>query len=447
MASRSPFDPARWPAQLPPRYWLAGARVPAALLDAAQARAAAQVALLVEDGRIAALAEQPQGDAPAFALDGATVCSAFVDPHTHLDKGDLLAMGLAPERDLAQAISAVQADYARWQPEELLARMGFALHEAWAQGCRALNSYCDWSQPDGPLAWELLQALRAQWRGRVELVLSSLAPIDLLADAAQAERLARAVARADGMLGLFVHAAPHVPALLTRAFALAERHGLRLDLHIDEHLDGARACTPLAARLARERGWGPRTVFGHACALAQAPEAALAATLDDMAACGAHLVALPLTNLHLQDSRGLPPWRTPRLRGLAPLHEAAARGVAVSLGCDNHRDPFFPLGELDPLRTLALATVAAQLDDPVHRWAASITCHPARALGLAWDGVLRPGAPADLVLHPGRSSAEVLSRPELGRQVLRAGQRLQLPRADFRDLDGLRSAPKPARQP
>jgi hypothetical protein len=55
---------------------------------------------------------------------------------------------------------------------------------------------------------------------------------------------------------------------------------------------------------------------------------------------------------------------------------------------------------------------------------------------------LQPGATADLVLHSGRSSAEVLGRPQpgaLGRQVLRAGQRLsaheaQLP--DFRELGG-----------
>ena len=70
-----------------------------------------------------------------------------------------------------------------------------------------------------------------------------------------------------------------------------------------------------------------------------------------------------------------------------------------------------------------------------------ITRTAAQTLGLAWDGVLRAGAPADLVIHPGRNSAEVLSRAASGRQVLRRGQRLSAACAsapDFRELDGLR---------
>jgi cytosine deaminase len=172
------------------------------------------------------------------------------------------------------------------------------------------------------------------------------------------------------------------------------------------------------------------------------PAAELDAALDAGAAAGLTLVGLPFTNLHLQDSAVRAPLRTPRLRGIAPLHEARARGIAVALGSDNHRDGFFPGGDLDALLTLALAALAAQLDDPVVRWIDTITRSAAGALGLAGDGVLRVGAPADLVLHPGRSSAEVLSRATCGRQVIRAGQRLavidaELP--DLRELDGLRA--------
>ena len=93
------------------------------------------------------------------------------------------------------------------------------------------------------------------------------------------------------------------------------------------------------------------------------------------------------------------------------------------------------------MESLGLAALAAQLDDAVPRWAASITRTPAERLGLAWDGVLRAGAPANLVLHPGRNSAEVLSRPTQGRVVLRQAQPLPADQAalpDFRELDGLR---------
>jgi cytosine deaminase len=441
MNSHPPFGPARWPDQLPPRYWLANAQVPTQLLAPALhtgSGSSQTVALLIEQGRIAAIEARAQGDAGVVELGRATVYSAFVDPHTHLDKGDLLAAGLPVQHHLLAAIEAVRADYGHWSRPELTARIDFALRTAYAHGTRALNSYCDWSEPQGPLAWQVLQDMRAQWRNRVALVLTSLANIEDLADAQQAQALGHAVAQGKGVLGFYVPRAPHVAALLPLAFDLAERFDLRLDFHIDEHLDPGLSHLHAVATLALARGWGARTVCGHACVLPLLSPDEQNATLDAAAASGMHLVCLPYTNLYLQDHT---PLRTPRLRGLTSVQEARRWGVPIALGSDNHRDVFFPAGDLDPLQTLALAALAAQLDDAALQWADSITLSAARALDLAWDGVLRVGAPADLVVHPGRSSAEVLSRPAQGRQVLRAGQRLSAAEAkapDFSELDGLR---------
>jgi cytosine deaminase len=168
------------------------------------------------------------------------------------------------------------------------------------------------------------------------------------------------------------------------------------------------------------------------------------ALLDDVAASGLGLVSLPWTNLYLQDNASDPAHggrRTPGRRGLLPVHEARARGIPLAFASDNHRDPFFPGGDLDPLQTLALAAMAAHLDEPVRDWADTITRQGAVVLGLPGDGVLRPGAPADLVIHPGRSSVEVVGRAAHGRRVVRAGRLLAGAEAappDFRELDGLR---------
>lgn len=445
VAAISPLDPVRWPQRLPAAYWLAGASVSPAMLPAA---VGPRVALRVQDGRIGALAAAPQRDgAPVFELDGAVVFSAFVDAHTHLDKGDLLAAGLAPQRDLLAAIERVRADYPRWTEAGLRARMTFALRSAHAHGTRALNTYCDWLAPGGvrgpgPLAWQVLQDLRREWAGRVDLTLTSLAPLSELQDAAGAEAMARAVAAAEGIFGWFVY--PGTPVeLLPRAFDLAERFGLRLDFHIDEHLSPALSNLPHVLRLAQERGYGARTVCGHCCALQAIAADERDRLLDQVAAAGVGLVALPFTNLYLQDSGADAAAdaggarRSPQQRGLLPVHEVRRRGITLAFGSDNHRDPFFPYGDLDPLQTLALATLAAQLDAPVERWSDTLTTAPARLLHLPWDGVLRAGAPADLVIHAGRCSAEVLSRPGQTRLVLRAGQRLTPAEAtppDFREL-------------
>lgn len=454
----------RWPQDAGAPVWLAGATVPAALLDASDAARlpaaavagplARRVAVRLAGGRIAALEPVPSGgDAPVIDLDDATLVSAFVEPHAHLDKGDLLAMGLPVHRRLFDAIAAVRADYARWTPDELHARMDFGLRSAHAHGTRALRSYLDWpvgADRGGPPvagdpspAWAVAVALREAWRGRVDLQPTSLVTIDALADDAAGERLARRIADDGGVLGVFVYPASHVPALVPRVFALAARFDLDVDFHVDEHLVPPDVMLPHVLAAARRHGWGPRTVCGHACALHGRPAAERDALLAEAAALGVALVSLPATNLHLQDSAQQPPWTTPGRRGLLPVHEARRLGVAVGFGADNHRDPFHPGGDLDPLQTLALAAWAAQLDDPLHAWIDAVTTVPAVQLGCPWDGRLRAGAPADLVVLPARSSPEWLARPTAGRTVVRSGRPLDGAAArppDFRELDRWREA-------
>ena len=178
------------PHTLPERHVWLNAHGPPGLVEpgvagawGASVAAPARMALVVQDGRIAAVHAGPGRPAgldagiASFDLDGATVVSAFVDPHVHLDKGDLLAAGLAPERDLFEAVKRVRGDYVYWSERELHARMDFALRTAWVHGTRALNSYCDWSAPEGPLAARVLRALRERWAGRIELAITSLAAL------------------------------------------------------------------------------------------------------------------------------------------------------------------------------------------------------------------------------------------------------------------------------
>ena len=78
------------------------------------------------------------------------------------------------------------------------------------------------------------------------------------------------------------------------------------------------------------------------------PDAEAEATMDRVAEADIAVVTLPMCNLHLQDRDA---GATPRWRGVTLVHELAARGVRVSVGSDNTRDPFYDYGDLDMLET------------------------------------------------------------------------------------------------
>lgn len=440
-----------WPAASTANaYWLDQARVPLALLDPAlRARhatagsALAELALYIEDGKLAAFAERAPAAAerntPVIDVQQGLVFSGWVDAHTHLDKSHIGPRLNVLECSLLEAIDAAASDQQRWTRDDLRRRMEFSLRSAYAYGTRALRTHIDWTTPETPLAWAVISELRTEWRGRIDIQFSALNTLALHADAGISEQIVRTVAASGGTLGAFVYPGAGSPQVLERLFRLALQYDLALDFHVDEHLlDNTEGIHAIAA-LAQKYGNGKRIVCGHCCALAIAPEHRRNEILDLLATTGITLISLPQTNLHLQDRMRLPhvanTARTPRLRGLMPIHEIAARGIPVALASDNNRDPFFPFGDLDPWQALTLAACAAHLPDPALRWSHCITTTPAQAMALSWDGVMRPGSPAELVLLRARDSAEACARPQSDRRLIRNGVFLTGELPDYRELD------------
>jgi len=113
----------------------------------------------------------------------------------------------------------------------------------------------------------------------------------------------------------------------------------------------------------------------------------------------------------------------PRRRGLTRIPEFLARGVNVSFGLDCVRDPWYALGNGDPLEAAAMAAHAcpmtASADFP--ELLECVTRRGARTLGLESYGI-EPGYPADFVLFEARDVADLLARRPSGRVVVRSGR-------------------------
>lgn len=367
------------------------------------------VAIRLDHGRIMAIDPAP---GPATAV----ILPLPAEPHVHLDKTYTAHRCRATKPGLFGAIEAMAADKANWSEDDLHRRIARGLSGAYTNGVAALRSHIDWTEPGVPLAWAVLGEAAQDWRHRISIQRAALAPIDLLGDADHGPSIAATVAKDGGVLGAFIYRNEGLATKLDRVFALAVRHGLALDFHVDEGLEPEAQGFDAIVALTAKHSLGGRVLCGHACSLSIRPDTEVARVVDAAARAGVALTVMPSTNLYLQD---MAPCRTPRLRGLAPMHELRNAGVEVLLGTDNVRDPFYPYGVYDPVDTLRLGAVSAHLDPAV--WHDAITTTPARVMGFDLPKIA-VGQPANFMLIEGADWADAISNPRAGRHIFRAGK-------------------------
>ena len=366
------------------------------------------VSLTLNAGRIATITPR-QGPAQAVILP------LPIDPHVHLDKTFTVHRCRATKPGLFGAIEAMAADVSGWTEADLRARMTMGIEEAWANGVVALRSHVDWVEAKVPLAWSVLGELGTGWKTRLTVQRAALVPLDLLGDPDFGPAIAARVARDNAVLGCFIYRNDDLAAKLARVFALADRHDLRLDFHVDEGVDPLAQGFDAIVSLTALHRMGGRVLCGHACSLSVRPEGEVARVIGHAAEAGVALTVLPATNLHLQDMQ---PGRSPRLRGLAPMQELRAAGVAVLLGADNVADPFYPHGSYDQIEVLRLAALAAHLTPA--DWLDAITTAPAQALGLPIARIA-VGEPADFMLIDGADWDAALRSARSPRRIIRSG--------------------------
>lgn len=423
-------------------YVLAGARVPVSLAPAlagsGDGDGLALADIAVADGRITGVA--PRGERPApprsIELAGRIVLPAFVDCHTHLDKGHIWPRKPNPDGSFMGALDATGADRAaRWSAGDVARRMDFALRSAYAHGSKAIRTHLDSIPPQDGISWPVFEEMRARWKGRVELQAACLFGIEQARDEAWFATLVKRVAAAGGVLGAVTYMVPDLDELLERIFRAAIDHGLDLDFHADETDDVAAVSLRRIAETALRFGFAGKILVGHCCSLARQPDAEVLSTLDKAAKAGLAVVSLPMCNLYLQDRRR--DRTTPRWRGVTLLHEMAARGIPVCVASDNTRDPFYAYGDLDMLEVYRMATRILHFDHPVADWPKTVAATPAEVMRLDGAGTIAPGGPADLVVFRGRSWTELLSRPESDRIVIRDGRAIDRTLPDYSELDDL----------
>jgi cytosine deaminase len=394
----------------------------------------------VREGVLAALTAPgaTADDGERIDLRGGLVLPRFIDGHTHLDKGHILRRATNPDGTFLGARTKVAADREQnWTVEDVRKRMEFALRCAFAHGTAAVRTHIDSLGKQTAISWPVFAQLRNAWRGRIELQAAALCPTELaIDDPEQFDAIVATVARHGGSIGglTFMGTRPgeKLDRALDRVCQAASANGLDLDFHVDESgSPDALTLEPIARAAIRNRFKG-RIIAGHCCSLALVPEADRQRIIERVGEAGIAVVSLPLVNMYLQDRATE---RTPRWRGVAPLHELAAAGVPVAVASDNTRDPFHAYGDLDFLEVFREATRILHLDHSARDWSTLLGPATATATGMSTPGTITVGGPADLVLVGARDWWELGARPWSDRTVLVDGRPIGRRPPDFRELD------------
>lgn len=438
------------PIALPPAdtYWLRNASVPEALttgegIGPGSGDSLTRAALLVSQGRFARIVAEPAAitdGLPALDLAGRMLLPRFVDIHTHLDKGHIFARAPNPDGTFMGALTTVMADReANWSAGDVAKRMDFALRCAFHHGTGAIRTHLDTYRKQTPISWGVFNDMRQEWKGRIDLqaaaIFVTMVAVD---DEAEFRQTVEHVTRYGGVLGGVTYRGeapgPGLIAALDRTFEAAKANGLDLDFHVDESgAEDARTLELIADAAIRHKFTG-KILAGHCCSLALMLDDERARVIEKLGEANVAIVSLPMCNMYLQDRIS---GRTPRWRGVAPLHELDAAGVATMVASDNTRDPFYAYGDLDCVEVFREATRILHFDHSQRPWLESLTTRAADHLGLAGAGRLQAGAAADGIIFAARTLNEWLSRPQHDRQVLIGGKASHAPLPDYAELDTL----------
>ena len=201
----------------------------------------------IADGKIAL----PQ--AMAVDMGGAMVFPAFVDMHTHLDKGHIWGPCAQSRWQLhgGAGHGGGQTGLPIGRPRMSAPGWAFRCAAPYAHGTRAIRTHLDSIPPQDSISFPVFRELQAEWAGRIDLQAVCLVGCDHWTDddgpfGASADHVAQSPG--GGPWGWSTYPVPDLRDRLRGFFQQAADRSLDADFHVDETMD------PSVENTARHRG-------------------------------------------------------------------------------------------------------------------------------------------------------------------------------------------------
>ncbi len=382
---------------------------------------------LLPDGSVAALqishgiiqAITPAGRIPEGAqvidLDGALLLPGFVEGHIHLDKCFIGDEWHSYRRgnSIADRIRIEREELATARP--VLERARSLVERCVANGTAFIRTHVDIDPDIGFTHFEAMVAVREEYRDVVDIQIVAFPQHGLIVKPGTLELMDEAIDSGAHIVGGLDPATfdRDIDGHLDAIFALAERKGVGIDIHLHDGGElGASEIAQIAERTIAA-GMQGNVVISHAYALGAIAQS----SFDRVAALLAKADVSIMTN-------------APGDHAFPPVLPLRAADVNVFAGSDNVRDTWWPYGNADMLnRAMMIGYRSGFYEDRELEIAFDLISRAgAKAVGLHRFGI-GVGNPANLVAVRARHIPEaVVTYPERllvlhqGRVVARGGR-------------------------
>lgn len=369
-----------------------------------------QTDILIKNGYISEIGTNIKADDVTIEDgNGAIAVPGLVEAHAHLDK-NLLGMGWRPNEANPSLIGMIENERRLRKEWDIDAERQSArqVDLAISHGTTFIRSHVDVDTEIGIAGIEGVLATKDKYKGVMDIEIVAFPQSGMMCRPGTVELMNLVLSEgADVVGGLDPCSIDNDPkGHLDTVFALAEKHGKPIDIHLHEPGElGAFSMSMIIERV-RAHGMQGRIVISHAFCLGMPDRAQVHALVEQLAA---ERIAISTV--------GTPSMPVP---AAAELRDA---GVVLCAGSDGIRDTWSPYGNGDMLERAMIVGLRNNFrkDEDVEH-ALWICSHGgAKALGIA-DYGLQVECAADLVMLSGESITQAVVERRSRKLVIKGGQ-------------------------
>jgi cytosine deaminase len=315
----------------------------------------------IEDGRIKRLARRIEERAEReIEAHGRLVSPPFIESHVHLDA--TLTAGEPRWNESGTLFEGIRIWSQRKRDlnhDDVVRRATELLRWQAAQGVLHVRTHADVSDPEFTGLKALLE-VKEKVRGWADVQIVAFPQEGMLSYPRGVELVEEALRLGADLVGGIPHY-EHTREMgvesVKESFRLAEKYDKPIDIHCDETDDPHSRFLEVMAAEAIRTGMGSLVTASHTTAFGSYDNAYAFKLMGFLTKANINFVANPLINITLQGRYDTYPKR----RGITPDKELWHSGLNVSLGYDDIKDPWYPLGTGGMLQTANMAVNASHL--------------------------------------------------------------------------------------